>query len=42
MPKVGKGKMAKHFPYTKAGYAAARKAAKATGKPMSNAMKGKK
>lgn len=32
MPKVGN----KHFPYTKAGMAAAKKAAAATGKPLNN------
>lgn len=32
MPKVG----SKHFAYTPKGYAAAKKAAKATGKPMVN------
>ena len=37
MPKVGD----KKFPYTKAGKAAASKAAKKSGKPMMKAMKGK-
>ena len=32
MPKVGSGKRAKHFPYTKAGEEAAEEYAKKTGK----------
>lgn len=40
MPKVGKGKQAKHFPYTKAGEKAAKKEAEKTGKPMEKKKKG--
>jgi len=36
MPKVGK----RHFPYSKAGQAAAKKHAKATGKPMTKKKSG--
>lgn len=41
MPKVGSGKNAKHFAYTKAGYKAAAKEAKKTGKPISKGKKGR-
>ena len=34
MPKVGSGKTAKHYSYSKAGRAAATKEAKRTGKPV--------
>jgi hypothetical protein len=42
MPKVGSGKSAKHYSYTTAGRAAAKKEAKRTGKSVTNTRKPKK
>lgn len=42
MPRVGKDKAAKHFPYTEKGKSAARRHAKRTGKKVVNVRKSKR